>query len=576
MAETSEQPIYLDAAEAAEKRAEKVWRLNAIEVPTIRLVWFSFLLLPVALFNRLVLGVTEWGSFLTVAVILETYCLGSWALLYRFFGRMGRFDLSLVFLLGDLLLFTVIIYFTGGERSWFFILLVLRCADVSFFQSFRRVMLYAHVSVLCYLALVAYLAFVETHAISWPLELGKAALVYVVNLYLSMTVKTAEMLRGRTATAVRAARAFIPELEAAKREAGAANEAKSAFLANVSHELRTPLSGIIGLTRLALRTPLGGRQQEYLRMMMTASSADTLLQVVNDILDLSKIEARKLELERGPFSLRDLLGETLSAFGVEAREKGLRLEWHVADEVPDRLLGDPLRLRQIVVNLVGNALKFTTRGSVTLRVQLTTLEDTEVGLRIEVEDTGIGISTEEQRRIFEAFSQADDSTSRRYGGSGLGLTICRELAHLMGGRLEVASRPGQGSRFWFTVRFGRQPPVTGVSDEPVSVDARAPAAPPRRPRGGSASAPSEAIKWSGWGASLHPPGPGAPRGGRAGQPGRGDGAAPVLGARGRDSRQRAGGGDGGRARVVRSHPDGRADARARRPAGHGRDPCAGG
>ena len=241
-------------------------------------------------------------------------------------------------------------------------------------------------------------------------------------------------------------------LSIAKEAAEAANRAKSTFLANMSHELRTPMNAIMGMTDIVLRRITDPKHIEYLTKVKTASTH--LLHVINDILDISKIEAERLTLEEVDFKLGEVLENLTSMISHKVAEKRLQLQVDLAPEVAGiRLRGDPLRLGQILLNLTGNAVKFTAQGSITLRARISEESATDVQLRFEVEDTGIGIADEEQKRLFSAFEQADGSMTRKYGGTGLGLVISQRLARMMGGDVGVSSQPGVGSTFWLTVQI---------------------------------------------------------------------------------------------------------------------------
>ncbi|MCX7746252.1 MAG: response regulator [Clostridia bacterium] len=343
-----------------------------------------------------------------------------------------------------------------GVKTYGMIGIIQDTANINELQ--KQTLIYTlFIAIFVFLLAVA-ISFLLSKAITKPLKLAVNALKEVSEGNLNVQLDDKEITKSELGTLLASLKVMIKntkdligEKERLKVEAEAANQAKSEFLASMSHEIRTPMNGIIGMTDIVLQTGLDQQQKEFIGMIKT--SADALLNVINDILDFTKIEAGKMELEEIEFDIHQTVEKTVNSFAVSTQEKGLELTCYIEPDIPSFIIGDPGRIRQILINLVGNALKFTHQGEINVEVEKIRQNEEEVQLKFTVRDTGIGIPPDKLDKLFRSFSQLDSSYARRYGGTGLGLAISKQLAEMMGGTIGVESKVGKGSVFYFTDSF---------------------------------------------------------------------------------------------------------------------------
>jgi len=471
----------LDEALLAQRSASSARRLHTAQVPLLRAAGFLILCVIAVLQDSRIDAAFPHPSLLWLIALNLSYAATAWIVLRFGYGRTGPVDLSLLLFHLDVVVWLVNLHHLEQSQLFFAYFLLVRVIDQVGF-GFRRALYFDHVVTLAYLAYAAWVSMQEPAHALWPERLGIAVIMYLLGLYFAMTGLVTERLRNRTRQAMRTARDLVErleqkayalqvqaaELDQARRLAEQANRAKTQFLAVTSHELRTPMNGILGAAELLIGTPLSSVQQRYVHI--AHQSATALLALIDDVLDLSRIDAGKLSLNITSVDLRALLGEAVELVRITARDKPITLSCGVSARLPRKVFADPMRLRQLLVNLLHNAVKFTDRGTVRLEVILRSNVEGVMRVRFSVHDTGIGIAQDKLETIFDAFSQVDSSTTRRHGGSGLGLAIVKELANLMGGAVHVASRVGQGSHFWIDLDLREAPDDTAalaptVSDE---------------------------------------------------------------------------------------------------------------
>ena len=491
----------LDVDLLAARRAARARRLNTVQIPAVRAGGFAILCV-IAVLQDVRMGAPIDRPQLAILLALNVgYTVLSWTALRAWYSRTGALDLGLVFVHLDLLVWLPNLRHLEQAHLFFAYLLLVRVADQVGY-GFRRAIYFNHVVLATYLAYSCWVWRYRPAEALWVDRLTIAATMYLLGIYLAFTGLVSERLRNRVRQAMQTARELVDSLEQKKlaletqahdleeagRRAEQANVAKAQFLATISHEIRTPMNGMLGTTELLLETTLDPAQRH---LAETANrSATALLALIDDVLDLSRIEASKLTLQPTSVDLRALVHEAVDLMATTARGKPVALSCTISWRVPNRVEGDPIRLRQVLVNLLHNAVKFTEGGRIVLDVAVLGASEDAVQLRFEVRDTGIGIAEDQFDSVFDTFTQVDASSTRRHGGTGLGLAIVKEIAQLMGGRVGVDSRIAHGSTFWLELTLKR---AADPAPAPALADPADAVAPPAAAPAGDAVASAHIL-----------------------------------------------------------------------------------